>query len=135
MENRYELISASISSMYHDIQKNAECIIIRNNSTIHRIRLQEIESVEANLKQMQIIRTDGSTLWGTDPLYYFEEKLLAQKNFIKCHRSYIINLFRVDSYTSNAITMRSGNNIPLSRSYSTEFKETYFQYVFRKVDE
>ena len=97
--------------------------------------LREIEYVEAQNRYTILYLNNGESLRAPKPLYVFEDDLTLENGFYKCHRSYIINLFRVDSYTSNAITMRSGNNIPLSRSYSTEFKETYFQYVFRKVDE
>lgn len=119
-----------LNELYHEIQKNAACIVIRNNATIHRILLQEIESVEAHLKHMQITRTDGSTLWSTDPLYYFEEKLLAQKNFIKCHRSYLVNLYHVQTYTKKELIMRSGRQIPISRNAHKTVEETYFSLLF-----
>ena len=119
-----------LNELYHEIQKNAECIVIRNNATIHRILLQEIESVEAHLKHMQITRTDGSILWSTDPLYYFEEKLLAQKNFIKCHRSYLVNLYHVQTYTKKELIMRSGRQIPISRNAHKTVEETYFSLLF-----
>ena len=119
-----------LNELYRDIQKNAECIIIRNNTAIHRILLQDIESVEAHLKQMQIIQTDGTSLWATDPLYYFEEKLLSKKNFIKCHRSYLVNLYQVQTYTKNEFTMRTGQQIPISRNAHKNVEEAYFSLLF-----
>lgn len=121
-----------LNDLYHDIHQNAESIIIRNNATIYRILLQDIESVEAHLKQMQIILTDGSSLWATDPLYYFEEKLLSKKNFIKCHRSYLVNLYHVQTYTKNELTMRTGQQIPISRNAHKKVEEAYFSLLFDK---
>ena len=119
-----------LSELYHDIQKNAECIIIRNNTTIHRILLQNIESVEAHLKKMQVTQTDGTSLWATDPLYFFEEKLLSKKNFIKCHRSYLVNLYHVKTYAKNEFTMRTGHQIPISRNAQKKVEEAYFSLLF-----
>jgi len=102
---------------------------------MRHVLLSEIEYIEAQNRYTMLYLNNGKSVRTPKPLYAFEDELTLENGFYKCHRSYIINLFRVDSYTSSEITMRSGNKIPLSRSYNTEFKETYFNLVFRKVDE
>ena len=124
-----------LGELLEEFSKEAPSLLIKSVSTTRHVMLREIEYVEAQNRYTILYLNNGESVRAPKPLYAFEDDLTLENGFYKCHRSYIINLFRVDSYTSNTITMRSGNNIPLSRSYSTEFKETYFQYVFRKVDE
>lgn len=120
-----------LNDLYHNIHKKDEYIIFRNHAaTVHRILVQDIESVEAHLKQMQIILTDGRSLWSTDPLYYFEEKLLKKNYFIKCHRSYLVNLYHIQTLTKNQLTMRAGHQIPVSRNAQKKVEEAYFSLLF-----
>ena len=51
------------------------------------------------------------------------------KDFFRCHRSYIVNLNFVDGYKDNMIYMPSGEKIPVSSRRQKEFIKTllYFQ--------
>ena len=76
---------------------------------------------------------DGSHILSSDPLYAYEDMLTARDGFYKCHRSYIVNVFRISKYTSKEITMRSGCRIPISRNVHKEFESTYFEITFGKA--
>ena len=124
-----------LSELFEEFCKEAPSLLIKSFSTTHHVLLSQIEYIEAQNRYTILYLNDGESVRTPKPLYAFEDELTLENGFYKCHRSYIINLYRIDSYTSNEIKMRSGSKIPLSRSYNTEFKETYFQYVFRKVIE
>jgi len=65
-----------------------------------------------------------------DPLYTYEDKLLLKDGFYKCNRSYIVNIYKIDTYTPKEIIMRSGYRIPISRSYHKKFESVYFELLF-----
>ena len=73
---------------------------------------------------------DGSKIETTEPLHICEEKLIPNKEFFKCHRSYIVNINHIDKYTSKEIRMHNGSFIPISRSYQKDFEFAYYATLF-----
>lgn len=52
------------------------------------------------------------------------EAALPQESFLRVHRSYIVNLKRISSYTKGRIFLDNGEYIPLGENY----KERFFEY-------
>ncbi len=52
------------------------------------------------------------------------EAALPQEGFLRVHRSYIVNLKRISSYTKGRIFLDNGEYIPLGENY----KERFFEY-------
>lgn len=50
------------------------------------------------------------------------EEYLSPNGFVRIHKSYIINLGQVASYSSKSVMLRSGAELPVGRSYKEEFK-------------
>ena len=53
------------------------------------------------------------------------ETSLSQDSFMRVHRSYIVNLKRISSYTKGRIFLENGEYIPLGENYKARFLE-YF---------
>lgn len=53
------------------------------------------------------------------------EASLSQDSFMRVHRSYIVNLKRISSYTKGRIFLENGEYIPLGENYKARFLE-YF---------
>ena len=56
------------------------------------------------------------------------EALLPAEGFVRCHKSFIVNLRYVRKYKAGLITVASGTEIPVGRKYMREFAEKYRQY-------
>jgi len=125
-----EKLHQCLDELYTDIQTSAKSITAKAMSAVHRIKLRDIEYIEAQRKENVFFLRDGSTIKVTDSLYTYEEKLLLEDGFFKCHRSYIVNIHWIKSYTHNEITMQSGYRIPISRSHHKEFEAAYFELLF-----
>ena len=113
-----------------DIRRREKFIHVRTATAVHRIQLHNIEHLEAQGKLVQLRLSNGTSLPGTDPFYVFENKLQQKDGFFKCHRSYIVNLYKISSFTQKEITMQSGQRIPISRKLHKPFKEAYFDLMF-----
>lgn len=124
-----------LDELEEDIRQNAKRILIRDRFAVHRITLQDIEFIESDNKCIHFSLADGTTLTSTEPLYQYENKLLLSDGFFKCNRSYIVNLYRINSFTSKEIRMQSGYRIPISRSFHKEFESSYFTALFGKAGE
>ena len=108
-------------------------ITITNGGVHHRVVLSDVEYLEAQGKHVEISMKNGSKLKANEALNTFEKHFEGDFEFFKCHRSFIINLSQVSSYSAKEITMRSQSVIPLSRNLIKEFEGAYFTALFGKA--
>lgn len=119
-----------LDELCKEIRQQSRSLTVRSFTGVHRISLQTIETIEAHQKHALLSLTDGNTIEAVEPLYFFEEKLLLEDGFFKCHRSYIVNLYHIKTYTQKELHMRSGCRIPIARSVHKEFESAYFELLF-----
>lgn len=127
-----EKLFRCLNELSAEIQDKARSITVSSASAAHRIELRNIEYIEAHGKKVLLVLADGSTIESNNPFYYFQDKLLLEDGFFKCHRSYIINIYRIVTYTQKEIRMQSGFRIPIARSCHAEFEAAYFDLLFRE---
>lgn len=53
--------------------------------------------------------------------------------FLRCHQSFIVNMYHVDKLDGNELLL-AGHNIPVSRRYYAEVKNRYREILFEEVD-
>jgi len=124
-----------LDELYAETHDNSEYLLIRDSISVHRVDLQKIEYVEAQGKHVIFSLSDGTNLTSDKPLYFYDNLLLAEDGFLKCHRSYIVNVFRIKKYTAKEITMKSGFRIPISRNCHKDFEAAFFELNFGKAGE
>ncbi len=122
-----------LDDLYASIADNSKYVLIKEAPSVHRIYLRNIEYVEAQGKHVIFFLSDKTQIKSSEPFYIYEDKLTLHDGFFKCHRSYIINIFRISKYTPKEITMRSGCRIPISRTAHKEFETAYFELTFGKA--
>ena len=127
-----EVLFRCLDELYEQIRQQEQCIAIRSGTAVHRVRVQDIEYVEAQNKQVLFSLTEGRSIQSLEPLYAWEDKLLLAGDFYKCHRSYMVNMYHIETYTMKEIKMRSGCRIPISRSCHKDFETAYFALLFGK---
>lgn len=130
-----EKLYRCLDELAEEIRQSAKRILIRDRHAVYRVALQDIEFIEADNKCIHFSLADGTILTSTEPLYQYESKLLLSDGFFKCSRSYVVNLYRINSFTPKEIRMQSGYRIPISRSFQKEFETAYFAALFGKVGE
>lgn len=124
-----------LNELYEGLKSVQKMIYIKCSNSIHTIPLNDIEYIEAQNKHTLFVLKNNQILESIEIFYLHEDKLLLTDGFIKCHRSYIVNINHIDTYTAKEIRMRSGYRIPISRTYHSDFEKAYFSYTFRKAGE
>lgn len=127
---------ACLDEIENELQNTraARAIPIKGSRSVHRVTLESIEFVEARGKHVSVFMAGGECLESIEPLHSFESKLSITDGFFKCHRSYIVNIHHVSTYTPDEVIMRSGVRIPISRGCKADFKEAYFSVIFDDED-
>ena len=129
-------LHACLEELCNDLVKaNQKIIHIRCANAIHKVALYDIEYAEAQNKHTLFTLKNKQLLESTELLSVYRDRLTLTDGFFKCHRSYIVNINHIDTYTTKEIRMRSGYRIPISRNCQYDFENTYFSYTFRKAGE
>ena len=55
------------------------------------------------------------------------EKLLPE-NFLRCHKSYMVNMNQIASFAAEGIILESGRKIPVSRAKYQEARKRFWEY-------
>jgi two-component system, LytTR family, response regulator len=101
-------------------QTNPEAIIIKANGFQHRIYPDEILYMESQGNDVKIVLKSLQSLITKKNLSEFEQSLKDQ-NFVRIHRSFIINTNYLSAFNLNEVII--GNfTIPVGRSYKKEFE-------------
>lgn len=101
--------------------KNTEeqFIYVRANQMMQKISLDSILYIEALKDYVQLITTEKKIII-QDTMKSMEEQL--PENFVRAHKSYIINKDKIKSYTSQSVYIQS-KEIPIGRAYKENLKQ------------
>lgn len=119
-----------LNELMTDSQKPQEGLTVKAKSGITRILFSRLVYVEVVNKQVYFHLSDNSVREITARLSEFEQPLLARPEFMRVHRSYIVNLFQINELTANGLTTHQGNRIPVSRALYKEVRDAYVKQLF-----
>jgi DNA-binding LytR/AlgR family response regulator len=97
---------------------DAASIAVQTPGKSTSVFLREISYVEVIDHYVHFRLTNGADVTVRSAFEEIAARLLTDKRFIRCHRSYIVNMSYVKTVTSRDIVMRGGTEILISRSYS-----------------
>lgn len=94
-------------------------VLIRDGARVHVINVEKIEHIEAQDDYVQI-RSEGKSYLKNQRMSELEEQLDGEQ-FLRIHRSYIVNIAFVDrieqaTKDSHVAVLKDGSRIPISRS-------------------
>lgn len=106
-------------------EKPPETVVFRAGMETLRFKLSDIEYIVA-LGHSTVLSADGKTYDLSVPISE-AEKVLGE-GFIRCHRSYIVNLKYVSAVSGGTLTLDSGVKIPVSRGSKKAVAEEFVRY-------
>lgn len=113
------------------MERRASWMIKGKGGNWCRIFCRNILYIESDNRQVIVHLDDGSVLESYAKLSQAERELPG-KGFLRCHQSYIVNLYFVDEIRNGKFWMQ-GEEIPISRKYQKAAKEEYYEYMFSKM--
>ena len=122
-----------LDELISEIQCVSKRITVKGIDATHRIPISDILYVEAQRKHVVFHLTGNRCIESPEPFYSFEELLLLEDGFFKCHRSYIVNIHRIVNYNHTELVLGNGEQIPISRSCHKSFESAYFHVFFGEV--
>ncbi|MBR4964317.1 MAG: response regulator transcription factor [Alistipes sp.] len=105
-----------------------EFISVKADYKTQLVKIADIVYLESAGEYVRLHIEGSSTITTLFRLKNMEASLPAD-NFMRVHRSYIVNLKRISSYTKGRIFLDNGEYIPLGENYKERFLE-YFNKNF-----
>lgn len=111
-------------------QKPREGLTLRCGASLIRIPFSQLAYVEVNGKHLYFNLTDGSAQEAFGTLKEYEPMLLERPEFMRTHRSYIVNMLQVAELSSAGIRTFSGKRLPVSRLLYSQVQKDYMNLLF-----
>lgn len=103
--------------------------VLKSRDRVVRIDFERLVYVEVINKTVFFYLADGAVRETTATLAEFEGKLLARPEFLKTHRSYLVNLHYIQAVEMNCVTMKNGHSIPVSRKRRSQVQDAYVHFA------
>jgi DNA-binding LytR/AlgR family response regulator len=101
-------------------------LAVRWRGALLSIPFCEIYSIESR-KHTVIIHADRETFVSYERLDKIAQSLPAE--FYRCHKSYTVNMRRIQRFQSDGILLKNGETVPVSRSKYNKTKEAYLNFI------
>ncbi len=106
--------------------------LIKSKTGLTRIYTNRLEYAEVIGRTIVYHITNGLVIEAAGSMVELEEELLGHYNFIKPHRSYIINMVFIDTLSQREIVMRSHSKVPIAKANYKTIKSAYISYSFKE---
>ncbi len=115
-------------------RKPQEGLTLKSGGVLLRVPYSLLSYVEVNGKHLYFNMTDGQVREVAGALREYQEQLLARPEFMRIHRSYIVNMFQVEELAPAGVRTFSGQQLPVSRLLYPQLQREYMQLLFAKTE-
>lgn len=96
-------------------QRPQDGLTLKAGATLVRVPFSRLSYVEVNGKHLYFHLADGTVRKVAGSLKDYEPLLLVRPEFMRIHRSYIVNMLQIDELSPAGVHTFSGMNLPVSR--------------------
>lgn len=125
---KYESVLKSINGLFEDDNKDFYTFKIKN--ILYQIALRNINYFEVTNRLITIHCVENTCEENS-----FYKKLddvtaeLEDFGFVRCHRSYLVNLKNIYSISSDEVIFKNGDKALVSRKYNKHLKDEFLKYM------
>ena len=116
-------------------QKPQEALTVKSGTTLVRIPFSQLAYVEVINKHLYFNLTDGLVREVVGSLKEYESLLLSRPEFMRIHRSYIVNMLQAEELSPTGLRTFSGRNLPVSRLLYPQLQKDYMKLLFDRREE
>lgn len=119
-------LQGCVTAVYPSMTQGKSVVTVKSNDGWVPIPFQQVIYLEAKERKTFVI---SELHTGTHKYTLQEfEFILPKDSFIRCHRSYIVNVNQIkeifpDTHSTFVLSMSDGTRIPVSQSYSSYFRK------------
>ena len=114
-------INKAENRINHQEKTQKKAIFLNIDKTIHKLYVEDILYIESDRNYVTFF-TQNKKLSVIDSLKKWAE-VLSSKQFIQIHKSYIINIKKIEKYSGSNVFINT-QKLPLGRTYKNSFSES-----------
>lgn len=122
----YERLREALLEAYHLSLNSSGFLKIQVADKLYNLPFEQIEYLESQGRDTNIVTTDETIC--VHMKFSDMEQQLPADSFLRCHRSYIINLAHVKDLARYRFLTKSGVEIPVSQLQYAEIKTKFMKY-------
>ena len=123
-ESFYRLMDSVLSECHKDKENS---LILRSRTGITRLDLDRLQYCEVMGRTLLFHRKDGEVLDSIGRLDDLCEQLKDYEQFVRCHRSYLINMEHVEHYEYDNVVMKDKTRLSISKANRKKVRERLLQ--------
>jgi DNA-binding LytR/AlgR family response regulator len=124
-----EMVFSLVDSILAELSRRQQKIIKIEEASggdVYSFDVRKILYIEAQRKDCAIVTEDGLTTLRSK-LMTLEDKLAGQ-DFIKIHRSFLVNLSCITKIQKDSVLLKNGHELPLSRNMREQVKQAFLNH-------
>lgn len=123
-----------LDKLLQQFRRSEDTLLLTMPSGVLRLPYSRIEVLEVNSKRLLFYLNDGSVREIPGTLTQYEPQLLEHGEFVKVHRSYLVNMDYIQQLKGSELVTCSGVTVPVSRLLSNQVRKNYMDFLFQKED-
>jgi len=131
----YEKLVDALNRCQKLLEKQSKFILLSTEKTLRKIRIAEIIFIEV-FDNTSVIHLDGENIPVRIPLKSLEEMIRqagGYSDFLRCHRSYLINMSWIMALRSDFFLTDTGIPIPISKYTKKQVVRAYEDYALKRI--
>ena len=120
-----KLLFPLLDRLYQREQNPQDGLTVRSEGVLVRLPFSQLSYVEVMGKHLFFHMTDDSVHEVVGALKEYEGALLARPEFMRTHRSYIVNMLQAEKLSPAGVVTFSGRSVPVSRLLYNQLQKDY----------
>jgi DNA-binding LytR/AlgR family response regulator len=104
-----------------DVDSKSDVIFIKSGYELIKISVADIRFIHSDADYTEVFTIEKMYL-SQEPLRFWEETL-DNRLFIRIHRSYILNISKIEKIIGNQVRLDEYTNLPIGRAYKERFMQ------------
>ena len=129
-----QFLSVLIDLIRQKMQLTQPYLPVKIHGVWSQIDLDHIAFLESCAHSLIFHLDDGRQIKVTSSFKEYENLLSLKSNFVRCHKSYIINLDHVKTWEMDNFTLENDRTVKISRPYWQTVRKTYACYLVQTED-
>lgn len=127
-----EMLFSILDKLLRGEEDLSDCLSLKCGASFLRIPFRKLIYVEVMNKHLYFNLADGREHKIVGSLKDYESLLLSRPEFMRIHRSYIVNMLQVSEFSPAGVLTFSGKNLPVSRSLYPQLQQDYVKLLFER---
>lgn len=129
----YDSIENAVLNLHNKIilsRKNS--IFVKNNQDLYTLQLDEVIYFESNLRKITAFLINGDEITFYNKISSLEIEFQCS-TFVRCHRSFLVNLTYVKNIVASDLETTTGSILPISKKYLSSLRDEFTKYIKFKI--